>query len=640
MHSSGTHDQALVTLSIVVAVFASYTALDLAGRVRAAKGPGRYAWLAAAAVAMGGGIWAMHFIAMLGYEVPSLAIDYDVGLLAASLAIAILLAGIAFAILRPQRLGMWRVIASGTMLALALVAMKFTGIAAMRGPMDLSYDPALIALAVVIAVGGCVAGLWAAMRWTLPFHKVGAAVILGLAISAMHFEVFGTAALTTSIDYEPQVLTGFGRTELALTVAAVTFSVLFLALIAALYDRRFALLAERESEALRESEARFRLLYRNTPLPLHSLDYEGVIEQVSEAWLKLLGYERHDVVGRPVTAFMPRDAAHRWMTVDSIALAEGRPLHDIEYQLEHRSGEAIDVLMSAAIEKSASGRTVRTLCGVVDITARKRAEEALRQAQKMEAVGQLTGGIAHDFNNLLTVVIGNLEAAQRAVQTGLFVKAQRNIDAALHGATRAVGVTQRLLAFSRPQPLRPKVIDLNEVVRGMSVLLRRTLGGSIAVKTVLAEDLWSVRTDANQVENALLNLAINSRDAMPGGGLLTVETANLPDGPERRIGEVLVPPGDHVAISVRDSGTGIPKEVMAQVFEPFFTTKQPGQGTGLGLAMVSGFAKQSGGTVAIESEIDKGTVVTILLPRVEEPPPTADQTSPARTPAHLAAERH
>jgi signal transduction histidine kinase/CheY-like chemotaxis protein len=247
---------------------------------------------------------------------------------------------------------------------------------------------------------------------------------------------------------------------------------------------------------------------------------------------------------------------------------------------------------------------------------RETAEEALRQSQKMEAVGQLTGGIAHDFNNLLTVVIGNLDFAARAVEGSNLPKAHRNIEAARQGAQRAAGLTHRLLAFSRRQPLQPQAVNLNRLVGGMSDLFRRTLGERITVETVLAGGLWLTNADQNQLESALLNLVINARDAMPGGGKLTIETANchLDEGYAQANAEVQ--PGQYVMVAVTDTGTGMPREVLEKVFEPFFTTKEVGQGTGLGLSMVYGFVKQSGGHVKIYSEPGQGTTVKIYLPRL------------------------
>jgi PAS domain S-box-containing protein len=251
-----------------------------------------------------------------------------------------------------------------------------------------------------------------------------------------------------------------------------------------------------------------------------------------------------------------------------------------------------------------------------DLTEIKRLESRLLQAQKMEAIGQLTGGIAHDFNNLLGVVIGNLQLIERSVaeNPGL----ARKVHTAMRAAARGADLTKRLLAFARRQVLDPTVVDLNRQLGGLTDLMQRSLGDSIEVRMVQAHDLWHTRVDAGQFENAILNLAINARDAMVQGGRLTVRTQNVvldgvfcADHPQ-------VEPGEYVSISVTDTGCGIEPDVLKRVFEPFFTTKESGKGSGLGLAMVNGFAEQAGGVATIESKVGRGTTVQVLLPRTRE----------------------
>ncbi len=254
-----------------------------------------------------------------------------------------------------------------------------------------------------------------------------------------------------------------------------------------------------------------------------------------------------------------------------------------------------------------------------EINERMKTEEALRQAQKMEAIGQLTGGVAHDFNNLLQVILGNLEVLQRRFSTssqGDFEEVQRLTAAAIRGGQRAATLTQRLLAFSRRQPLQPRPLDVNRLVVGMSELLRRTLGESITIETVLAGGLWLISADANELESALLNLAVNSRDAMPNGGKLTIETGNFYLDETYAHAHEEVVAGQYVMIAISDTGTGMSKEVRSKAFQPFFTTKQLGQGTGLGLSQVYGFVKQSGGHINIYSEPGEGTTVRLYLPRL------------------------
>ncbi|MEZ5973071.1 MAG: CHASE3 domain-containing protein [Hyphomonadaceae bacterium] len=251
-----------------------------------------------------------------------------------------------------------------------------------------------------------------------------------------------------------------------------------------------------------------------------------------------------------------------------------------------------------------------------EMGAREQAEAKVRQMLKMDAIGQLTGGVAHDFNNMLAVIISALQLAQRRLARG-DTDISRFTDAAMDGARRAATLTSRLLAFARRQPLQPQVIDVNRVVGGMSDLLRRTLGGNIDLEVVLGGGVWRCNTDQSEVENAILNICVNARDAMPEGGKLTIETSNafLDEAYAAASSEVTA--GQYVMIAITDTGGGIPPDVKARVFEPFFTTKEVGKGTGLGLAHVHGFLKQTGGHVAIYSEVGVGTTVKLYLPRTQ-----------------------
>jgi signal transduction histidine kinase/ActR/RegA family two-component response regulator len=266
-----------------------------------------------------------------------------------------------------------------------------------------------------------------------------------------------------------------------------------------------------------------------------------------------------------------------------------------------------------------------------EVHRREVAEEALRQSQKMEAIGRLTGGIAHDFNNHLTVISSNIELLQRRLpaESGSL---SRLTEAAMAGVQRAATLTHRLLAFSRQQPLEPEALDVSRLVSSMSDLLRRTLGEDVAIETVLAGGLWQTRVDANQLENVLLNLAVNSRDAMPNGGRLTIETANAHLDEAYAAAHSDVTAGQYVMLAVTDTGTGMTPEVIDKVFEPFFTTKPLGQGTGLGLSMVYGFIKQSGGHVAIYSEPGEGCTVKIYLPRFVRAEQQATRATDAAVP--------
>ncbi|WP_235399109.1 CHASE3 domain-containing protein [Sphingomonas sp. SRS2] len=265
-------------------------------------------------------------------------------------------------------------------------------------------------------------------------------------------------------------------------------------------------------------------------------------------------------------------------------------------------------ILKARDEALAAGAALRD-----QMTARENAEEQMRQMQKMESIGQLTGGIAHDFNNMLAIVIGSLDLARRRL--GDPDRLLRYIDNAHEGAERAAALTARLLAFSRQQPLAPLTVDVNKLVASMSELLQRTVGEQYMVETVLAGGLWRTFVDPSQLENAVINLAVNARDAMPEGGHITIETANayLDDDYARSRGDVT--PGQYVMLSVTDTGTGMSADVIAKAFDPFFTTKPVGKGTGLGLSQIFGFMKQTGGHAAIYSEPDHGTTVKLYIPR-------------------------
>ena len=371
-----------------------------------------------------------------------------------------------------------------------------------------------------------------------------------------------------------------------------------------------ASLEQRVEERTRERDRAWRL----SQDLLAVVDVGGVIVAVNATATKLLGWEIHELVGISFFHFTHPDDMPT--TVATFAGIMQAPLVvPFEFRLRCRDGSYHWLAWTGAFEEGlvyASGRD--TNFQHKQAAALAAAEEALRQSQKMEAVGQLTGGIAHDFNNLLTGISGSLELVQTRVTQGRINEIERYVNAAQNAASRAAALTHRLLAFSRRQTLDPKPINVNRLVADMEDLVRRTVGPSVQIEVVGAAGLWLTLVDPNQLENALLNLCINARDAMPGGGNLTIETANkwLDDraGHERDL-----PPGQYLSLCVTDTGTGMTPEVIARAFDPFFTTKPLGAGTGLGLSMIYGFARQSGGQVRIYSEMGQGTTVCLYLPR-------------------------
>ena len=371
-----------------------------------------------------------------------------------------------------------------------------------------------------------------------------------------------------------------------------------------------ATLAQRVEEKTRERDR----IWNVSQDLLVVADRNGVWRTVNPAWTKTLGWSEAELLNRTSEWLEhPDDGGITRAHVKK--LGDSETTVKFESRFRHRDGSYRWLSWTGVSDKDRNYAVAR------DVTAEKAAaerlkatEEALLQSQKMEAVGQLTGGIAHDFNNLLTGIVGSLDLLQTRLDQGRTDNVARYIDAAMTSANRAAALTHRLLAFARRQPLVPKSVDANRLVVSLEDLLRRTIGETIDLEIVASNDLWGTLCDPNQLESALLNLAINARDAMPDGGRLAIATANV------RFDSVTadtpaLSPGDYVSISVTDTGVGMSAEVAARAFDPFFTTKPIGQGTGLGLSMIYGFARQSNGHVTIDSKLGRGTSVKLYLPR-------------------------
>ncbi|MFQ5533853.1 MAG: ATP-binding protein [Sphingomonadales bacterium] len=361
---------------------------------------------------------------------------------------------------------------------------------------------------------------------------------------------------------------------------------------------------------LRRAERQLRLVTDNTPALIAYVDAGGCFTFANDTCAQWFNRKREDIVGMRLSELLmarPIEHAGRWGKVfrgerqsfESTVKYEDGNTRNVEINLIPHFGEREAVLGAFLM--------------VFDLTAHKHAEQQLRQAQKMEAVGQLTGGVAHDFNNILAVVSGNLELAKERLTPDSEIFGF--VDKAFAASQRAAALTKRLLAFSRQESLQPEVVSINELVVGMTDLMTRVLGETIEIGRDLAQDLWLALADPRQFESALLNLALNARDALPSGGKIRITTANVQlDGrsDERRGG---LPKGKYVSLAVSDSGVGMTAKVRERALQPFFTTKDVGQGSGLGLSMVYGFAKQLNGMVFIQSEVGQGTTVEILLPR-------------------------
>lgn len=905
---TGAHDPLLVVLSVTIAIVASYTALDLAARVQASVGWARGGWLVSAALAMGGGVWSMHFVAMLAFNLP-LPMNYAPGLTILSLAIPVLMTGLGFALAEWGNGRALRLVLGGLLMGGGIAAMHYVGMAAMRVPAQLHYDRLLVVLSVLIAIGAATVALWMAFRNTRSFVKLGAALAMGFATSGMHYTAMAGAVWTPQAGTTMNGMHGHTSLEqvgLAVGIAAVTFLILFLGFVAALFDQRFAALAEREAiVALRESEGRLQALTDNLPAGMvfqiamrhdgsgrrfvyvsgscerltgvaveaaianpaalyatiapedrpafaaaeeaairdrtpfefearlirlgddeirwcrlasaprdaadgslvwdgflvditeqkraetvqrqseaqlrdllatldlgafMTRDLNGIIRFWSEGCTSLYGWTSAEAVGRnahdllqtnfpasltEVQAALERDGkwvgdlrhltrdgrelvvnahkalrrnadgasavvlealtdvtAHRRAEValheseaqfrtlaDAMpqmawaarpdgfhdyynarwyeftgasleqtagegwngilhpedqpaawakwqhSLATGEP-YEIEYRLRRHDGvyrwtlgqalplrdgtgtgqpggpitrwfgtctdindqkQAAEVLARSRgeLERLVEQRTAELLRAADE---RRRAEEAVRQSEKLAALGQLTGGVAHDFNNLLQVVTSGATLLKRPSLSE--ARKTQILDGLIQAGRGARELTGRLLAFARRQTLRPEVVDVEGRLIGMSALLRQTLGSRVRVETDIVPGLWSVHADPSQLEVAILNLAVNARDAMQEGGTIIIQARNaMLDATVERMG------GEYVCIAVKDTGEGMPPHILSRVLEPFFTTKAPGKGTGLGLPQVHGFAKQSGGDLQIECEVGHGTTVFLHLPR-------------------------
>ena len=402
-----------------------------------------------------------------------------------------------------------------------------------------------------------------------------------------------------------------------------------------------------EAEEREHAEGSFRLLVQGVvDYAIYMLNPHGIITNWNAGGERIKGYSRSEIVGQHFSRFFTEEDRADGLPARALATAAREGKYEAEGWRVRKDGTRFWANVVLDPIRDRRGKLIGFAKITRDVTERREAmlalqntQQQLAHAQKMEGIGHLTGGVAHDFNNLLTIIIGNLETLQRVVgsEHGNPARLARLADNAMRGAVRAAALTQRLLAFSRQQPLQPKVLDVSKLVGGMSDLLRRSLGEQISIETVLAGGLWHVNADPNQLEVAILNLTVNARDAMPNGGKLTIETANahLEAYAANQVGAVS---GQYVAIYVSDTGTGMSRDVMERAFEPFFTTKDVGAGTGLGLSQVYGFVKQSGGHVKIDSEVGKGTTVKLYLPRlhaaadedaasVQHVPPPSSQTS-------------
>jgi len=378
---------------------------------------------------------------------------------------------------------------------------------------------------------------------------------------------------------------------------------------------------ERAEEALRKSEAKFQELFDEAPVGYQEIDSEGRIIRINRTELDMMGYTAEEMLGRYVWEFIT-DEESRQKVKGKLAgtIPTGRAF---DRPFQRKDGTTFPAVMEDRVLRDSKGKIAGIRATVQDITERKRAEEEkallqeqLRQSQKMEAIGKLAGGVAHDFNNLLTVIHGYSDLILSSLDQDS--RLRQDVQEIMNASERASSLTRQLLAFSRKQVLQPKVLDLNTHVSNTDKMLRRMIGEDVELVTLLAKDLGRIKADPGQIEQVILNLAVNAKDAMLNGGKLTIETANVKLDESYARSHIGVTPGHYVMLSVSDTGVGMTPEIKERIFEPFFTTKEKGKGTGLGLSTVYGIVKQSGGNIWVYSEPGVGTTFKIYLPMIEE----------------------
>jgi PAS domain S-box-containing protein len=751
LHSTSHYAPWLVGLSIAIASMASYAALDLANRVTAARGRARAIWLMGGAMAMGIGIWSMHYVGMLALRLP-VTVLYDVPTVFVSLLAAILASAVALWVVSRQDMTLLQAVAGSIVMGSGIAIMHYTGMAAMRLPARMSFDPLVVAGSVLIAIVVSLVALWRAFRLRGPdvagwsWRKLGTAVLMGAAITSMHYTGMAAARFEFS-GVAPSRSAGLDISSLAVAAIVIsTFTVLGLAITTSLLGRRFSayaaalqateeqhrrflrqvidtnpqlvfvkdwdgkfvlvnkavgelygttvesllgkcdadfnsnkeeveqfLRSDREvmlsgrsklipeepvtdsrtgetrwfqtfkvplhssngtahqvlgvatevtqrrhaDEELRRTSYTLQTLIDAAPLAIYALDGEGRVRSWNRAAEQMFGWSAAEVMGQHL-ASVPTDALDAFR--DSVGqVFRGEAITGLEVRRRRRDGVTLDLRICAAPTRALDGCIDGAIAIAEDVTERKSIGQQLRQAQKMEAIGQLTGGIAHDFNNILTIVITNaslLKDQMAAEQADMRSELSELHRAALRGAE----LIRKLMAFSRQRPLELHPMNLADVINEAERALRRLLPASVEISSqVDTVGPLTVNGDVGAIEQILFNLATNSRDAMPNGGALRVAVYRAWLDEEHRRTRGWGTAGEYIVLAVSDTGCGMSPATRARVFEPFFTTKEVGKGTGLGMAMVYGLVKQHNGFIDLYSELGRGTTVRLYFPAVTSP---------------------
>lgn len=619
---TGSYDYGEVARSILIAVAASYAALDLGGRVTAARGWVRAPWLTGGAIAMGIGIWAMHFKGMLAFRLP-VPVGYHWPTVLVSLVIAVLASAITLYVATRQKMGPVQAWTGSFIIGGGIAAMHYVGMAAMRLAAVTRFNPLLVALSVVLAILFSRIALMFTFDYREDFRgttlsKVISAVVMGGAISVMHYT--GMAAVSfMSVAAFPNLSHTVNISPLGkYGISIVTLLVLGTAILTSSVDRRF------HAQALGQSEANYRSLVERSPYGIFRSTPDGKLLMLNPALVRMLGYDSEaELLRASLARDVYVDPAERERNIEQYSKTDF--ILDGEALWKRKDGRQITVRGNGRIIRDETGGVECFEVIVEDITERKLQEAQTRQAQKMEAIGQFAGGIAHDFNNLLLIILGQCQFVLKRTEPG--DNRYTRLQEIQRATERAQWLTAQLMIFSRRGEFELQAIDLNSALTELHELLERLIGEDIILVTELSPILGRILSDRGLIQQVIMNLAANARDAMPGGGVLKIATQNVEINQTSTDEHRGLPPGRYVMLTVTDSGTGMDAATQARLFEPFFTTKEEGKGTGLGLAVVRGIVAQSGGHITVQSELGHGSTFKVFLPVVEQ----AERTQAKKT---------